>query len=83
MVPNSAIRNLIREDKLHQIYSQMQMGQQGSGMQTMNQSLLDLYQRSMITGDDAFAHSNDADELRGMVEGRSAMVAGNKKPGYR
>ncbi len=36
MVPNAAIRNLIREDKLHQIYSQMQMGQGGSGMQTMN-----------------------------------------------
>ena len=39
MVPNGAIRNLIREDKLHQIYSQMQVGQAGSGMQTMNQSL--------------------------------------------
>ena len=42
MVPNAAIRNLIREDKLHQIYSQMQIGQAKFGMQTMNQSLCDL-----------------------------------------
>src|SRR5690606_3966190 len=36
MIPNAAIRNLIREDKVHQIYSQMQVGQGRSGMQTMN-----------------------------------------------
>ena len=82
MVPNAAIRNLIREDKLHQIYSQMQVGQEGSGMQTMNQSLYDLYTRGMITGDDAFAHSNDTDELRGMVEG-NAPQADQKAKGYR
>ncbi len=69
MVPNAAIRNLIREDKLHQIYSQMQMGQSGSGMQTMNQSLHDLYMRGVISGEDAFTKSNDVDELRMMVEG--------------
>ena len=39
MIPNAAIRNLIREDKVHQIYSQMQVGQTKFGMQTMNQSL--------------------------------------------
>ncbi len=43
MVPNPAIRNLIREDKIHQIYSQMQVGQDKFGMQTMNQSLASLY----------------------------------------
>ena len=43
MIPNAAIRNLIREDKLHQVYSQMQIGQGKSGMQTMNQSLARLY----------------------------------------
>ncbi len=42
LVPNPAIRNLIREDKIHQIYSTMQTGQSKFGMQTMNQSLLDL-----------------------------------------
>ena len=71
MVPNSAIRNLIREDKLHQIYSQMQVGQGDSGMQTMNQSLFDLYSRGAIGGADALAYSSDPEELRSMVEGRA------------
>jgi twitching motility protein PilT len=80
MVPNAAIRNLIREDKLHQIYSQMQMGQGGSGMQTMNQSLYDLYTRGVISGDDAYAKSNDTDELRTMLEGKTT---GRMNPKYR
>src|SRR5262249_20776155 len=70
MVPNAAIRNLIREDKLHQIYSQMQVGQAGSGMQTMNQALFGLYQRRMITIETAMEHSGDTDELRAMLDGR-------------
>jgi twitching motility protein PilT len=70
LIPNAAIKNLIREDKLHQIYSQMQMGQAGSGMQTMNQALLDLYKRRMISLEEAYANSGDADELRAMVEGK-------------
>ena len=49
MVPNIAIRNLIRDDKVHQIYSVMQTGQATSGMQTMNQSLFHLYVRRLIT----------------------------------
>lgn len=81
MVPNPAIRNLIREDKLHQIYSQMQMGQAGSGMQTMNQALHDLYSRGMITGEDAFGKSNDIDELRMMIEGAGGSA--RNKPNYR
>ncbi len=64
MVPNPAIRNLIREDKIHQVYSQMQIGQDKFGMQTMNQSLSSLYQRRMISMDDALARSSDPDELR-------------------
>ena len=78
MVPNAAIRNLIREDKLHQIYSQMQMGQGESGMQTMNQSLYDLYTRGMITLDDAMAYSGDFDELRSMIEGRAMTNQGRQ-----
>ncbi len=70
MVPNAAIRNLIREDKLHQVYSQMQMGQAGSGMQTMNQALLGLYQKRIISLEEAMAHSGDLDELRNMIEGK-------------
>ncbi|WP_433926039.1 type IV pilus twitching motility protein PilT [Sorangium cellulosum] len=73
MIPNAAIRNLIREDKLHQIYSQMQMGQAGSGMQTMAQSLVSLYQRRMITLEEAFAAAADGDEIRAMLEPRQAM----------
>ncbi len=67
MVPNPAIRNLIREDKVHQIYSTMQTGQTKFGMQTMNQSLFDLYQRRLITFDDAVGHSSVPDELLGMM----------------
>jgi len=67
MVPNAAIRNLIREDKLHQIYSQMQIGQSKFGMQTMNQSLCDLYLRKVITLDDSLSHSSEIDELKTMI----------------
>lgn len=74
LVPNAAIRNLIREDKVHQIYSQMQVGQAGHGMQTLNQSLFSLYARRLITLEEAFGRSNDADELRMMVEQRGGGV---------
>ncbi len=70
MVPNDAIRNLIRDDKLHQIYSQMQIGQSKHGMQTLNQCLHGLYTRRMITLEEAMGRSNDQDELRNMLEGR-------------
>ncbi len=69
MVPNSAIRNLIREDKIHQIYSQMQVGQQRFGMQTMNQSLANLFMKRQISMDDALARSSDTDELRQIISG--------------
>ncbi len=69
MVPNPAIRNLIREDKIHQIYSQMQIGQDKFGMQTMNQSLAILYQRRLITLDDAMARSSDPEELKNLIAG--------------
>jgi twitching motility protein PilT len=67
MVPNAAIRNLIREDKIHQIYSQMQIGQEKFGMQTMNQSLAILHQRRLITTDEALGRSSDPDELRQLI----------------
>jgi twitching motility protein PilT len=74
MVPNAAIRNLIREDKVHQIYSQIQVGQAKSGMHTMNQSLQMLYQRRVISFDDAMARSPDADELKQMMAGAAKTV---------
>jgi twitching motility protein PilT len=67
LIPNPAIRNLIREDKLHQVYSQMQIGQSKFGMQTLNQSLCDLYLRKMISLDDAIGHSSEVDELKTMI----------------
>ena len=67
MIPNPAIRNLIREDKIHQVYSQMQVGQDKFGMQTMNQSLASLYQRRLITMDDALGRSSDVEELRNLI----------------
>src|SRR4030067_324134 len=76
MVPNSAIRNLIREDKVHQIYSQMQVGQAKFSMQTMNQSLLSIYQRRLISLDEAIGRSGDPDELRQMISN-----AGLTRPG--
>jgi twitching motility protein PilT len=67
MIPNSAIRNLIREDKIHQLYSSMQVGQEKYGMQTMNQSLASLCQRRMITLEDAMGRSPDVEELRNII----------------
>jgi twitching motility protein PilT len=70
LIPNAAIRNLIREDKIHQVYTQMQVGQAKHGMQTLNQSLYSLYARRLITLEEAMGRSNDTDELRMMIEGR-------------
>lgn len=76
LVPTSAVRNLIREDKCHQIYSQMQIGQGKHGMQTLNQSLCGLYLRRQITLDDAIATSSDPDELRQMIAAGGTGAAG-------
>jgi twitching motility protein PilT len=73
MVPNAAIRNLIREDKIHQIYSQMQVGQDKYGMQTMNQSLFSLYQRRLISLEDAMGRSQDPDEFKQMLGNQANM----------
>jgi len=78
MVPNPAIRNLIREDKIHQIYSIMQTGQSKFGMQTMNQSLYDLFTRGLITKDEAIGRSTVPDELIAMIN-RGGMVSGGVK----
>ena len=68
LVPNPAIRNLIREDKVHQIYSMMQTGQGKFGMQTMNQSLMELYSKGAITYEDAVGRSSVPDELITMLQ---------------
>ena len=67
MLPNPAIRNLIREEKIHQIYSQMQVGQSKFGMQTMSQSIVALSQQNLISVDEALGHATELDELRTML----------------
>ena len=67
LVPNSAIRNLIREDKVHQIYGMMQTGQGKHGMQTYNQSLAALYFKRMISLQTAMSRSSYPDELQEII----------------
>jgi twitching motility protein PilT len=81
MVPNPAIRNLIREDKIHQIYSQMQIGQDKFGMQTMNQSLAALYGRRMISLEDAMGRSSDTEELKTMIAQGGGGTPASRKAG--
>jgi twitching motility protein PilT len=69
MIPNPAIRNLIREEKIHQIYSQMQIGQLRFGMQTMSQSLVDLHQRRLISYEETVGHATEPDEVRAVLGG--------------
>jgi twitching motility protein PilT len=67
MVPTLAIRNLIREDKMHQVYGVMQSGQAGTGMQTMNQALADLVRKGNLNKADAMGYSLLPEELMKMV----------------
>ena len=67
-VPTPAIRNLIREDKVHQIYSMMQAGQSKFGMQTMNQSLQALYLKGELSHEEALSKSILPDELLNMMQ---------------
>jgi twitching motility protein PilT len=67
LIPNAAVRNLIREDKIHQVYSSMQSGQDKFGMQTFNQSLATLYFQKAITLETALARSSMPDELQDMI----------------
>ena len=67
MVPTAAIRNLIRDDKVHQIYSAMQAGQEKLGMQTMNQSVAALYRRRLISLETALGASSSREELQEML----------------
>ena len=76
LVPSPAIRNLIREDTVHQIYSAMQTGQEKIGMQTMNQSLATLYQSGQITLETALSASSLKDELMEMINRGTGVVAG-------
>lgn len=73
LIPNFAIRNLIREDKVHQIYSAMQLGQEKFGMQTFNQSLYSLYSQRLITLGAALTRTSNVDELQDMINRGGAL----------
>ena len=84
LVPNAAIRNLIREDKVHQLESVMQMGRGKYGMQTFNQSLTDLFLAGQIERETALEYSINPDELRQMLNrGRTAGALGVRSTGAR
>jgi twitching motility protein PilT len=76
LVPNAAVRNLIREDKTHQIYSAMQSGQDKFGMQTFNQSLATLYFQKQITLETAMQRSSMPDELQEMIARGAGVTRG-------
>jgi twitching motility protein PilT len=83
LVPTPGIRNLIREDKVHQIYSAMQTGQEKLGMQTMKQALATLYFRRMIALKTAIEASSNREELHEMINRGVGVVpgAGLARPG--
>lgn len=74
LIPDSAIRNLIRQDKIHQIYSSMQSGQAKHGMQTFNQALATAYFKKQITMDIALRASSNSEELKEMIERGTGLV---------
>ena len=76
MVPTAAIRNLIREDKIHQLYSVMQAGQEKYGMQTMNQSLATLVTSRLVSVETALAASSMRGELRDLISRGTGAVTG-------
>jgi twitching motility protein PilT len=77
LVPNPAVRNLIREDKIHQIYSSMQSGQDKFGMQTFNQSLATAYMQKKIALETALACSSNQDELQEMINRGTSLLTRN------
>ena len=80
LIPNPAVRNLIREDKIHQIYSTMQSGQDKFGMQTFNQALFANYQQKAITLETALSRSSNADELQDMINRGGAVGGSMQRP---
>jgi twitching motility protein PilT len=79
LIPNPAIRNLIREDKVHQIYSMMQTGQAKFGMQTMNQSLFELYTKNLISFDDAVGRAYLPEELISWIQKKEIPAEAGKR----
>ena len=86
LVPNPAVRNLIREDKIHQIYAMMQSGQSKFGMQTFNQSLATLYFKKQASLQTALSASSNPEELQDMINRGAGLIyqptaGGGAQPG--
>ncbi len=73
LIPNPAVRNLVRENKIHQIYSTMQMGQERYGMMTFNQSLANLFLRNLITMETAMSATSKPEELTDIIQRREGI----------
>jgi twitching motility protein PilT len=67
LINNPAVANLIRENKIAQIYSQMQLNQAATGMQTLNQVLADYVLKGLITKETAMAYTTKPEELRKLI----------------
>ena len=74
LIPNPAVRNLIREDKIHQVYSAMQSGQEKFGMQTFNQALATAYFQKQVSLEVALQRSSNQDELQEMINRGAGLM---------
>jgi twitching motility protein PilT len=75
-MPDDAVRNLIRQGKVEQIYSVMQTST-GTGMQTMEQSLADLVLRHVVSKEVALTRSSHAEALIGLID-RGVTLGGGR-----
>jgi len=76
LLATPAIRTLLRDEKVHQVYSQMQAGHAGTGMQTMNRALIGFVERGLVATEEAIARATEPDELRQLLAS-AARVAGS------
>lgn len=72
LIPTMGIRNLIRENKIHQLHAAMQMGQAKTGMMTMNQSLVTLYKKQLITREDCMGYATEKEEMEKLIGGAAS-----------
>ena len=81
LIPNPAVRNLIREDKIHQVYSAMQSGQEKFGMQTFNQALATAYFQKQVSLETALQRSSNPDELQEMINRGAGLIEPGRTAG--
>src|SRR5271166_3547191 len=81
LIPNPAVRNLIREDKIHQVYSAMQSGQDKFGMQTFNQALATAYFQKQVSLETCLARSSNQEELQETINRGASLLSRGTSPG--